>query len=45
MEAVTPIERVIIIFSGKCVFAVKIILPLSLLYNTAIMYCVFVDKL
>ena len=41
MEAVIPIERVI--FSERRVFAVKIILTLS--YNTAIIYCVFVDQL
>ena len=43
MEAVIPIERVIVILSGRRVFAVKIIITLS--YNTAIIYCVFVDQL
>ena len=43
MEAVIPIERVIVIFSRRRVFAVKIIITLS--YNTAIIYCVFVDQL
>ena len=45
MEAVIPIELVIVIFSGRRVFAVKIIITLS--YNTArpIIYCVFVDQL
>ena len=35
MEAVITIERVIVIFSGRRVFAVKIIIALS--YNTTIM--------
>ena len=35
MEAVIPIERVMVIFSGRRVFAVKIIITLS--YNTTIM--------
>ena len=42
MEAIIPIERVIDIFSGRRVFAVKIIITLS--YNTAILYCVLVDQ-
>ena len=43
MEAVIPIERVIVIFSWRRVFAVKIIITLS--YNTTIIYCVFADQL
>ena len=34
MEAVIPIERVVVIFSGRRVFAVKIIITLS--YNTGV---------
>ena len=37
MEAVIPIERVIVIFSGRRVFAGKIIITLS--YNAAYIVC------
>ena len=42
MEAVIPIEHVLVIFSGRRVFAR---FSITLSYNTGIIYCMFVDQL